>query len=381
MKRLLTIAGWALLTAPLFAQVDVEHRRTLAVQTAFPVAKGEEQLGGFGYFWFNENQFPATNMALRVIFAGIFGDAELSYFLPAQPQTAIGIGGGGGFYIDSVTPYRQGERLARQQFYGDTATARVFINHELARIPVADLGELPVNVRGTYAVTGSFYREADRTEDFTLPDDFMTQTLLAELRFGGIEPGLAARRGAELYVAAEANYRSGFDAFGPDGALFPAHSEYQRLFGSLGGKLPLKQTLLVVRVAGGLGEQLDELSAYKLGGHLLGADAFSYPLHGYYTREIFADDFALVNAEFIVPLGDRRELAGHLYGDYAVADTFDVTTGRADESHSFIGVGAGLSFRGPWQVRTLITYGYGVNAVRNGDHGGHEIGLALEKSF
>ena len=29
----------------------------------------------------------------------------------------------------------------------------------------------------------------------------------------------------------------------------------------------------------------------------------------------------------------------------------------------------------------LVSYGYGVNAVRNGEHGGHEIGVALEKQF
>jgi hypothetical protein len=29
----------------------------------------------------------------------------------------------------------------------------------------------------------------------------------------------------------------------------------------------------------------------------------------------------------------------------------------------------------------LVSYGYGFNAVRNGDRGGHEVGLALEKKF
>jgi hypothetical protein len=320
-------------------------------------------------------------MALRVIFAGVYADAELSYFLPAQPQTAIGIGGGGGVYIDSLTPYRQGERLSHQQFYGDNANARVFINHELAQIPFGDLGKLPVNVRGTYAVTGSFYREADTTKSFTIPDDFLTQTVLAELRFGGIEPGLTARRGAELYLAAEANYRSGFDAFGPTGSPFPAHTTYQRLFGSLGGKIPIKKTILVLRAGGGMGEHVDELSAYKIGGNLTGADAYSYPLHGYYTRELFADDFGLVNTEYIVPLVKSCELAGHLYGDYAVVKEIDVAAGTADQWHSFIGVGTGVSFRTVWDIHALVTYGYGVNAVRNENRGGHEVGLALEKQF
>ncbi len=382
MKRVLLIGLWVVVVAaPLWAQVDVEHRRTLTAQTAFPVSENEEQLGGFGYFWFNENHCPWQDTALRFIFAGIFGDAELSYFLPGDPRTAIGVGGGGGLFLDSIAPYWRGERLTNQQFWGDTVNFRTFINRELAEIPIGDLGKLPVNVRATYAVSGSLYRESDTTEGFTIPNDFLTQTVLAELRFGGIEPGLTATRGAELYLAAESNYRSGFEAFGPTGNLYPAFTSYQRLFGSLGGKIPLKETLLFLRVGGGTGEHLDELSAYKIGGHLLGAEAYSYPLHGYYTREFFATDFGLVNTEFTFPILPRWELHGHFYGDYAVIKQLDVTTGTADRWRNLFGVGAGLSFRTLWNVQTLLTYGYGINAVRDGKTGGHEVGLALEKQF
>jgi hypothetical protein len=40
-----------------------------------------------------------------------------------------------------------------------------------------------------------------------------------------------------------------------------------------------------------------------------------------------------------------------------------------------------VSFRAFWGVHTLIQYGYGFDAVRNGETGGHEIGLAFEKKF
>jgi hypothetical protein len=49
-----------------------------------------------------------------VIFAGFFGDTELSYFLPANTNIAIGAGLGGGLYIDSIIPYQDGERLGKQ---------------------------------------------------------------------------------------------------------------------------------------------------------------------------------------------------------------------------------------------------------------------------
>jgi len=165
------------------------------------------------------------------------------------------------------------------------------------------------------------------------------------------------------------------------GGLFPSHSDYQRAYASLSGRLPVGQALLAGRLVGGMGQRLDELSAYKLGGHLTGIDEFTYTLHGYYTREIFAEDFGLGNLSVTLPLCDCWDLAGHVYGDWAVANMFDVTTGHVDKWRNFFGVGTGISFRAWWNTYVLLTYGYGINAVRNGDHGGHEIGLALEKKF
>ncbi len=378
MKGFLSVIFMVLAALPARGQVDVAHRRTLTIQTGFAVADSEEQPGGFGFYWFNENHYPWTNTALRVIFAGIFVDSEFSCFLPASPNIAIGFGGGGGLNIDSIVPYRDGERDSGQQFLGDNANLRVFINHTVTEVPVGDAGAIPLNVRGTYAVSGSFYREDSNTRNFTLPADFITQSLTAEIRFGGVEPGLLTRRGLEVYAALEANYRSGFEAFGPNGALFPAHSTYQRAFGDIALKLPVGTNTVFAKVSGGLGNNIDELSAYKLGGNLVNVEPFASTIHGYYTREIFAEDFYLVNLEFRVPICDARQLTGHLYADFAEAKQLD---GASRDWHSFLGLGGGFSFRGPWQADLLLSYGYGFNALRNGDRGGHEVGFALEKQF
>jgi hypothetical protein len=355
-----------------FGQVDTESRRTLLVQTGFPL-KGDEQPSAFGYFWFNQNDYPCTNIALRVIFAGIFADTELSYFLPGNTNISIGAGLGGGLYIDSIAPYHDGEMVSKQRFYGDVATARVFINET-----IPNPSPLPLNVRGTYGVTGSFYRKTDTTTAFTLPDDFLTQSLTAEFRYGGIEPGLTARRGAELYVAADANYRSGFEPFGPNGALLPAHTEYQRVYGSLSGKIPVQQTTFYARVGGGMGEHMDELSAYNVGGNLLGVEPFAVTMHGYYTREFFADDFGVANLEVRQQLTEQHDVTAHLYGDWAVIKPVPP---ESPDWNNIFGVGAGLSFRAFADIDCLISYGYGINAIRRGDHGGHEVGLALEKKL
>jgi len=372
MKRLLLLLLVAVGTRSAFAQVDVEHRRSLMVQTSFS-ANGEEQLGGFGFYWFNENNFPRTNMALRVIFAGIYLGSELSYFLPAATNTAVGLGAGGGAFVDSVTPYVDGERVTARSFYGDAAEAHVFINHT-----IPNPTPLPLNLRGTYTVAGSFYREADSTAGFDLPPDFLTQTFQAEIRFGGIEPGLTGMRGAELYLSADANYRTGFDAFGPAGANYPAHSQYQRAFGSLAVKLPAGPVTVFARICGGIGEDLDQISAWKIGGNLVGVESWSLPVRGYYSREFLADDFTLANLELILPICKKCGVLGHLYGDWAA---YKPVPPAAGDWHNLLGVGAGVSLRAFWGIRTLVTYGYGINAVRNGNHGNHEIALALEKSF
>jgi hypothetical protein len=373
MKRLLPVLGLLMLASAVSAQVDIESRRTLTLQTSMAVYRSEEQTIGFGYFWFNQNNYPWTNTALRVVFAGIFADAELSCFLPANTNIAVGVGGGGGLFLETITPYRDGERLTHDSFLGDAANARVFINET-----IPNPTPLPINVRGTYALSGAFYRAGDGTKNFVIPRDFLVQSVMAELRLGGIEPGLTARRGAELYLALDANYRTGFEAFGPVGTPYPAHAQYDRAFASLSGKIPLAQTTLYARLCGGLGERLDQLSAWKLGGNALGLESLSFQIHGYYLREFYADDFGLGNLDWSFPILPEWGLTGHVYGDWAAIKPPPPEPG---DWHNYFGVAAGFGLRGPWQTDWLVSYGYGVNALRNGDRGGHEIGLALEKKF
>lgn len=356
-----------------WGQVDVEHRRTLFVQTSAAVHQGEESLGGFGYFWFNENQFPWTNTALRVIYAGVFADAEFSWFLPAATNTAIGAGAGGGLFLENLTPYLAGERLTDQSFDGDSANFRVFLNQT-----IPNPTPLPINVRGTYALSGAFYRRNSSTSGYVVPNDILVQSVTVELRLGGIEPGLTATRGAELYVAGDANFRSGARAFGPVGSPFPVEQDFERLFASLSGKIPIRRTILFARVAGGMGGGIDQLSAWKIGGNLIGVEPVGYTLHGYYFREFFARNFGLANLDWAVPLNERRTVAVHLYGDWAAIKP---PAPEAQEWSHYFGVGAGLAFPGFWKTTCLVSYGYGINAVRNGSDGGHEVAFALEKQF
>src|SRR5258706_5746024 len=99
-----------------FAQVDVEPRRTLQLQLGVPASHGDERLYPIAYFWFNRNNFPWEGTALRLIYSGVYVDSEISWFLPSHPRTAVGAGMGGGAFADLITPYVNGQRLAKQQF-------------------------------------------------------------------------------------------------------------------------------------------------------------------------------------------------------------------------------------------------------------------------
>ncbi|MCG3148164.1 MAG: hypothetical protein PCFJNLEI_01606 [Verrucomicrobiae bacterium] len=376
LRNFFVAVAFSLFTAAAVAQVDIEHRRTLTFQTGAAIYQSEETLGGFGYFWFNENHYPWTNTALRVIYAGVYVDSEFSYYVGGNTNTAIGLGAGGGVYLDGITPYVKGERLAQQTFDGDDVGGRVFINQT-----IPNPTPLPLNVRASYFITQFYYRDKSVTAPtFTVPTDFFVQTAQAELRFGGIEPGLLSKRGAELYIGLDANYRTGFEQFGPTvpTVVYGRHSEYQHVFGSLGARLPAGPVTIGARVCGGYGNDIDQLSAWKLGGNLVNIDPFAYTLHGYYLRELFTDRFLMSNLALSVPVHEKSNLALHFYGDWARARG---VAPLAREYHNYIGVGTGVSFRLGRNLDMLVSYGYGLNAVRNGDRGGHEIALGVEKQF
>jgi len=194
-------------------------------------------------------------------------------------------------------------------------------------------------------------------------------------------PGLNLDPALELYLAADANFRSGFRSFGPVGGRFSSSDRYARFFGSVTARLPFKPVVALVRVAGATGHNLDELSAWSLGGNLMQVGPYSQTLHGYYVREFLAKDFLLLNSSLSMPLGDWRQLTGHLYLDHAVARVLDPRTGSVVGWRGLTGLGAGVSLKAWWDTTVLVSYGYGFQAVRNEERGGHEIGLGIEKKF
>ena len=378
MRLLLLLVTFVLAGGPALAQVDVESRRTAQFQTGFALAGGPERISPLAYFWFNQNNFPWKGTALRVITAGVFVDSELGWFLPSHPQTAFGGGLAGRFLVDRTAPYVDGGLRAHQQFDSGLASARLFVNREITQVKIGDEGALPLNVRATYEFFRFFFRRASDTHAFVIPADSDLERILGELRLGGIEPGLTSRQGLEVYVAAEAGSRSGFRAFGPLDDPYPDHNRYRRLLVSLSAKIPIGPNTYFARFAGGFGKDLDELTAWRIGGNPVGFETYLYPVHGYYTAEFLAEEFGIANLEWRHELGGDRHFSLRLYADYARISAVPPSDARW---HGWSGVGAGLSCRLPGGIESLLSYGYGINALRNGSRGGHEIALALEKSF
>jgi hypothetical protein len=374
---LLLILSFLLAVSPGFAQVDVTPRRSIQIQTGFP-AGGDERIYPLPYFWFNRDDFPWKGTALRLIYVLAYVDSELSWFLPSHPKTALGGGLGGGTIADLITPYVEGERLSQDEFNVGLIGTRIFVNQELAPLKMGGEAELPMNVRLTYGIARGIFTRSGNTAAFVLPREFLTRSVQGELRLGGLDPGLTADRGLEVYASMEAGFRSGFRAFGPEEALYPAQDHYRRSLLSTAAKIAAGRNVYFGRISGGIGEGVDELSAWKLGGNCVGFEPFLHPLHGFYTQEFLAEDFGILSLAWSRRILDGHRLTVHVYADHAemklVPPNLQTWIGRS-------GVGAGIGFRALGGLDWLISYGYGINPTPDGGHGNHEFAVALERSF
>jgi hypothetical protein len=123
----------------------------------------------------------------------------------------------------------------------------------------------------------------------------------------------------------------------------------------------------------------DRLSAYRLGGMLPFVSEFPLSIPGYFFQEISASKFGLLNAEYSFPITPKKNWRMSVFGATAMVDFINGQE-QPEEWHS--GVGAGLTYvspRGAWLVS--LVYGYGVNAVRNGESGANQVGVLFQYDF
>jgi hypothetical protein len=371
------IAGLLLLMMKVnsVAQIDPFRRNLIHVGYDQPlVGQGPQAL--YAYYYYNNPEFIRTNMALRLAIAPLYLYGELGLKQLLSPYTDVGIGVYGGFFGDNYYEVQQGDYVKTQSFNGHGAGAALSIYHLL------NPGMLiPLNIvaRGGFKYT--FYHDADDTAaTFTLPPDRTTPFTLIGLRLAGKEPLLYPELGMELSVWFERQWRFGTGPYGfggdrqvsPDSSLYWVYAGGDYSWTNIGHKVSLAVT------AGG-STGTDRFSAWRPGGVLPLVAEFPLMLPGYYYQELTAERLVHLYGAYTIALdrAHRWEIRAE-----AASAAVDYLPGFEQTQRWQTGAGAGVTFK-PTTRRfaIVVRYGYGFNALRDGEEGAHSVGFLFQYDF
>ena len=140
--------------------------------------------------------------------------------------------------------------------------------------------------------------------------------------------------------------------------------------------LPKSQQNFYVRLTAGTSVDADRFSAYRLGGFLPLESEFPLSLPGYYFQEISARNFALLNANYLLPLDPEKRWDLDLNASSAFVDYLP---GERQPGNWLSGVGGGILYRSPSdRLKIMATYGYGIDAIRSHGRGANNIGILIQ---
>lgn len=369
----LLVLGLALGTPLLVsAQLDPEYRRLVQLGYNQPL-EGKGPIAGYGFFYYNQPHFHATNLTLRAVVAPVYLETELGLQGLLGPHTDLALGAAGGGFADSYSEIRGGKYLQDESFIGHGGGLSVSVYHRVnpdQQVPLS----LIARASGTFSC---YEKDTDTDPAFVLPDDRRALRIRTGLRLGGEEPSLTEPLAMEVSLWEESQFRSEAGAYGFGGDrsvegtshLFWARALLKYTFEN--------EHLFELSITTGTSIDADRFSAYRLGGVLPFASEFPLNLPGYYYQEISAKSFDHFDGQYSFPLTPKRNLRLSFYGGAACVDYLDGLEQR-DSWHS--GLGGGLSFishRGTWMATVLYSHGY--NAVREGnDRGANQIGLIFQ---
>ena len=363
------LAGWAGQWSA-FAQIDPSPREL--IQIGYNGAlEGKAPLAAYAFGYFNTPNFYRTNLTLRLAVAPVYLDAELGISHALGEHTDLGIGLAGGGYADSYDEIRGGKFLEAESFTGHGGETSVSIYH------CFNPGRLiPLNgvLRGI--VHYATYQADDSTAvKFKLPGDQATFSIRTGLRWGGKEPMLFPSLAMELSVWYEGYFRTGSGSYGlaEDRAINPA-SHLFWLQALLAYTWPESQHNFYINFTAGSSVGADRFSAYRLGALLPLVSEFPLSLPGYYFNEISARNYALLGANYIMPLDHKHHWNINFTGTTAVVDYLPGLT-QPGNWHS--GVGAGLLYQSP-SLKVMLGYAYGVDAIRSHGRGAQSIGVLMQ---
>jgi hypothetical protein len=369
-QRLLLLSLF--ISIPAFAQID-PARRDL-VQFGYNAAfEGQQPLAAYAFYYHNQPDFLHTNLTLRLAIAPVYLDSELGFVSLLGPNTDLGIGLAGGGFGDDYNEIRGGKFLPGESFEGDGGEISASVYH------LFNPGdEIPLDfvLRGT-AHYSFFSRNSDTAPNFQLPGNHGDFSVRTGLRWGGVEPTLFPPLAMELSVWYEGHLRSDSGSYGFDGDR--AFNEQSHLFwaeAALAYTLPKSQQSFYARLTAGTSVDADRFSAYRLGGFLPLIAEYPLSLPGYYYQEISARQFALFNANYLLPLD--KEKRWNI--DVNAASAFvDYLPGESQPGHWLNGVGGGILYHSPsdrWKI--MLDYGYGIDAIRSHGRGANSVGVLVQ---
>ena len=359
---------------PCRAQIDPEYRDLLELGYDQPLV-GQGPPGGYAYLYYNNPDLLHTNIALRLAVAPVYLDGEVGFKQLLSPYTDFGIGLNGGGYGDDYYEIRQGKYIKAESFNGDGGGASASI-YQLLNPGM----RIPLNFIGRGGLHYATYNTADQTVgSFQLPQDQVNLFTRAGLRLAGKEPVLYPALGMELSLWFERQWRLEDDTYGldndrrinPGGSLYWLYAGLNYAFTNSGQRISFALT------AGG-STDADRFSAWRLGGVLPLVSEFPLILPGYYYEELTAQRFVHLYAAYDIPLDRAQRFKFRLE---AATANLDYLPGF-EQSPWQTGVGCGLTFAPKRKnFKIELRYGYGFNAIRNGEEGTQSSGVLFQYDF
>lgn len=354
------------------AEIDPEPRANLEVGVEAPM-RGNGPLGGYGLFLWNQPHFRDENLYLLTIISPYLYGEVIRDKWPADGH-AVGASIGGGFLINDFDQVINGSHAENESFRGHGADAA--LSYYLRPDPIG--GIMPVEGIVRFATSFAHYeRGGDTDPAYTLPQNGFIHSARVGMRIGGVPPELLPEEALEFSLWHEAGYREKTGLYGLPERQQDTRHLTQQSWARLGGILPVwRGHTAGVMMSAGTSGRTDELSCYRMGSGLRFQDEFSYIIHGYYFREIFARSFFLLNTSYRFPLVPGQDLMQlQLNYDYAA---ISYLAGHELPRNSLNGIGADLIFKFRDRTTLSLGYGFGVDALRHGDYGGHQLNMLLE---
>ncbi len=365
---------WLALLLPLtaLAQIDPVKRDLIQFGYDQPL-EGQSPLGAYAFYYHNDPEFLRTNQTFRLALAPVYLDTELGFNHALGPNTDFAIGAAGGGFADGYSEVDAGKFIKAQSFNGNGGELSASVYH---RFNPAD--QIPLNyvLRGT-AHYSTYDRNDTTAGNFQVPDNDTAFSVRTGLRWGGIEPTLFPDLAMEVSLWYEGLFRSnpGHYGFNHDREIESSSHQFWSA-AALSYTLPESKQNFSARLVGGTSVDADRLSAYRLGGFLPLIAEYPLTLPGYFYQEFSARQFVLLNASYLLPIAPSQRWNLNFNAATAV---IDYLPGTSQPGSSVSGVGGGILYRAPSdKFRFIASYGYGFNAIRNGERGANSITFLLQ---